>query len=1242
MFRKIKIGTKIGAGFGAILAVVSGIGFITYQTTNNLVLNARWQAHSYEVLGELKNLNLHLQSAEASQRAFIVTGEQRFLEPFDGAISNLNKSLIIIRKLTSDNPQQQSLISKLEVLIPQRVDIVRNRISLRQNQGFEIARQEVASDRGRELTNQIRGAISEIEKDERALLDKRSQNTKKFTEQAFNAISIGVPFIILLLILIVIYLNREISHPLRELSNKTVALADGDLSVSIHDKKREDEVGILVKAFNRMVDNLRDKSKYSQQQTWLKSNLAKFSQMLQGQRNLATVAKIILSELAPLVNAQQGVLYLKDADSEPTVMVLLGSYAYQQRKNLSNRYQLGEGLVGQCALEKQKIVLTNVPDDYIQISSGLGEAKPKNIIVLPVLFESEITAVIELASFQEFETVHITLLDELCETLGAVLNAIASDIRTVELLKQSQALAELLQNQQEELQESNERLAEQAETLQASEELLQQQQQELQQSNEELQELNQELEKKAELLELQKQEVETKNNQLEEARQSLETQASELELSSKYKSQFLANMSHELRTPLNSLLILAKLLSENSEGNLTSRQIEYSSTIYGAGNDLLGLINDILDLAKIESGTMSFDYYSLPLVELKHYLERTFKQLAHSKGLNFTLDFAANLPSSIDTDAKRLQQVLKNLLANAFKFTEQGEVRLTVNFASHGWSPNNQTLNQSSSVIAFCVSDTGIGIAPEKQKIIFEAFQQADGSTNRKHGGTGLGLSISREIARLFGGEITLSSHPGEGSTFTLYLPINSAERNSAELKVLSAESSNSAELKVLSAELNNSTKSNSSLSTQHSSLNTPYSALSTQHSSLNTQHSALFDDRKNIQPDEHVLLIIEDDITFARILYDMAQQQGFKCVIAQNGNSGVTQARQIKPSAILLDIDLPGIDGWMVLDRLKHDVNTRHIPVHVMTVEDGKQRSLQQGAMAYLQKPVTREEISDALNRIKVFIERPLKYLLVAEDDETQRQSIIELIGGDDGDVNITGVGTAEEALISIRSRRFDCMVLDLGLPDMDGFELIELIKKEKNGQSLPIIIYTGKEITKAQEFELWRIAETIIIKDVNSPERLLAETSLFLHRVQAELPATQQKILEKLQSSDSILTNKKVLIVDDDVRNIFALTGLLEKYSMQVIYAENGKEGIEVLQQNPDINVILMDIMMPEMDGYETTRQIRQNHQFKSLPIIALTAKAMQGDREKCIEAGASDYITKPVDTEQLLSLLRVWLYD
>ncbi|MBF2063714.1 MAG: response regulator [Calothrix sp. C42_A2020_038] len=1206
MLQNFKIATKLGVGFGVGLAGVIIIGLIFYRSTNNLVKHANWRRHSYEILSDLQDLVLQLQTAEASQRAFIITGDKSSLESYEVAVPRIKQRLIKLDEKTLDNPNQQLRIETLKLLIPQRLEVIKNRITLRETQGFEVARQAILTDQGRNITNRIRTLTSEIETEEEKLLEVRNRNTEESTQITLNTISFGIPFTILVLSLIVIYLNRDIANPLHEVAEKTTKLANGDLSASIDDRNRKDEVGILIKSFNQMVSNLRQTTQYNEQQTWLKSNLAKFFQILQGQRNLEAVARKILSELAPLVNAQQGVFYIKDTNINPPTLKLIGSYAYQQRKHLSNRYEIGEGLVGQCALEKQKILLTNVPDDYIQIGSGLGEAKPRNIIVLPILFESEVVGVIELASFQEFNEIQLTFLEQLCDTLGVVLNAITSDIRNLELLEQSQALAQLLQNQQAELQESNKQLAEKTKTLQASEELLQQQQQELQQSNEELQQLNLELEKKAELLELQKQEVELKNNQLEEARQSLENQANELELASKYKSQFLANMSHELRTPLNSLLILAKILSENSEGNLTSKQVEYSNTIYAAGNDLLGLINDILDLAKIESGTMSFDYYPLPLTELKHYLERNFKQLAQSKGLNYILDFSSDLPSTINTDVKRLQQVLKNLLANAFKFTETGEVRITVNYASQGWSIHNETLQSASAVISFSVSDTGIGIAPEKQNIIFEAFQQADGSTSRKHGGTGLGLSISREIARMFGGEITVKSRLGEGSIFTLYLPINHIEN------------------KVTTIESNNSTESNSKLNNTSSLKKAQPKTPSAPQQSVSS---------------ERILLIIEDDASFAGILNDMAQQHGFKSIIAQNGNSGISLARQIQPSAILLDIDLPGIDGWMVLDRLKHDVNTRHIPVHVMTVEDGRQRSLEQGAIAYLQKPVTRDDLTQALDKIKDFVERQIKYLLVAEDDATQRQSIIELIG-DDGEIDIVAVGTASETLAAIRSRRFDCMVLDLGLPDMNGFELIELIKQEENGE-VPIIIYTGREITKSQEVKLRQMAETIIIKDVNSPERLLAETSLFLHRVQSSLTSPKQQILSKLQSTDAILANKKVLIVDDDVRNIFALTGLLEKYNMKILYAENGKDGIEILQQNPDIDIILMDVMMPEMDGYETTRHIRQNHQFKSLPIIALTAKAMQGDREKCIEAGASDYITKPVDTEQLLSLLRVWLY-
>ncbi len=1003
-------------------------------------------------------------------------------------------------------------------------------------------------------------------------------------------------------------LAATLTTQLRAIAEVATAVTKGDLTRSIA-VEALGEVAILKDNINQMIANLRETTQKNTEQDWLKTNLAKFTRMLQGQRDLETVSKLILSELAPLVGAQHGVFFLMESGENIAYLKLISSYAYRERRHLANRFQLGEGLVGQCALEKERILLTEVPSDYVKIASGLGEATPLNAVVLPVLFEGQVTAVIELASFRRFSEIHLTFFDQLTESIAIVLNTIAASMRTEELLKQSQSLAEELQTQQSELRETNQRLEQQAQSLKTSEDLLKGQQEELQQTNAELEE-------KAELMAMQKKEVERKNREIEQARLSLEDKAEQLALSSKYKSEFLANMSHELRTPLNSLLILAKLLTDNIDHNLTAKQVEYSQTIYSAGNDLLTLINDILDLAKIESGTMSIDMTQMPLGELGDVIERNFRQIAQSKGLAFAIEFAPELPNTIYSDIKRIQQVLKNLLSNAFKFTEQGEVRLRIAVAKLGWSNDHQTLNSAQMVIAFSVSDTGIGIAPDKQKVIFEAFQQADGSTSRRYGGTGLGLSISREIARLFGGEIKLISQPGEGSTFTFYLPQSSPESRSTLPTPYSL------------------------LPTPHSPLPTPHSPQLTPHSALSTQHSALIsDDRTTIERGDRVLLIVEDDVNFARILLEMAQQQGFKVIAAQTGSTGLMLAQQFQPSAILLDIRLPEMDGWTVLDRLKHDPNTRHIPVHIMTVEEGRQRGLQLGAIAYLQKPLTSETISEALGKIKGFVERQVKNLLVVEDDDTQRHSIVELIGN--SDVSTTAVATGAAALEAISNQHFDCLVLDLGLPDMTGFELIEQIKLLPHGKTLPIIVYTGREISKSQETELRRIAETIIIKDVRSPERLLDETALFLHRVQANLPAPKRQILEQLHSQDYLLTGKKALIVDDDMRNIFALTSMLERYQIQVLYAENGREGITLLQNTPDIDVILMDVMMPEMDGYETTRLIRQNDQFKSLPIIALTAKAMQGDREKCIEAGASDYITKPVDTEQLLSLLRVWLY-
>ncbi|OUL26126.1 HAMP domain-containing protein [Nostoc sp. 106C] len=998
-------------------------------------------------------------------------------------------------------------------------------------------------------------------------------------------------------------LAATLTTQLRAIAEVATAVTKGDLTRSIA-VEALGEVAILKDNINQMIANLRETTQKNTEQDWLKTNLAKFTRMLQGQRDLETVSKLILSELAPLVGAQHGVFYMMENPETQPYLKLLSSYAYRERRHLANRFFMGEGLVGQCALEKERILLTDVPSDYVKISSGLGESAPLNAVVLPVLFEGQVTAVIELASFRRFSEIHLTFFDQLTESIAIVLNTIAASMRTEELLKQSQSLAEELQTQQNELRETNKRLEQQAQSLKASEDLLKGQQEELQQTNAELEE-------KAELLALQKKEVERKNLEIEQARKSLEEKAEQLALSSKYKSEFLANMSHELRTPLNSLLILARLLTDNMEGNLTSKQIEYSQTIYSAGNDLLTLINDILDLAKIESGTMSIDMHQMLFSELGDQLERTFGQIAQNKGLTFAIEFAPELPKTLYTDSKRLQQVLKNLLSNAFKFTERGQVGLRVEVAKEGWSVTHESLNRAQTVIAFSVKDTGIGIAPEKQKVIFEAFQQADGSTSRKYGGTGLGLSISREIARLFGGEIKLVSTPNQGSTFTFYLP-----QTSPELRGLTSEP-----LAPRSLPISNSHSLKAQL---------PLTSLNS---------SPLNDDRAILAEDDRVLLIVEDDINFARILLDMARQQGFKVITAQNGSIGLTLAQQFQPSAILLDIRLPEMDGWTVLDRLKHNPHTRHIPVHIMTVEEGRQRGLQLGAIAYLQKPLTSETISEALTKIKGFIERRVKNLLVVEDDDTQRHSIVELIGN--SDVTTTAVGTGAAALEAIRSQYFDCLVLDLGLPDMTGFELIEQIKLLPNGESLPVIVYTGQELTRVQETELRRIADTIIVKDVRSPERLLDETALFLHRVQANLPAPKREILEQLHARDYLLTGKKVLIVDDDVRNIFALTSMLERYQMQVVYAENGREGIALLENTSDIDIVLMDVMMPEMDGYETTRLIRQNNQLRTLPIIALTAKAMQGDREKCIEAGASDYITKPVDTEQLLSLLRVWLY-
>jgi hypothetical protein len=1000
-------------------------------------------------------------------------------------------------------------------------------------------------------------------------------------------------------------LAANLTTQVRAIAEVATAVTKGDLSRSI-DVEAAGEVAALKDNINEMIVNLRETTEKNTAQDWLKTNLAKFTRLLQGQRDLITVSRMILSELAPLVSMQHGVFYINESqDGEPDLR-LLASYAYTERKSLSNRFKAGEGLVGQAALERESILLTNVPADYVHISSGLGESTPLNIVVMPVLFEGEVKAVIELASFYRFSDIHLTFLNQLTEGIGIVLNTITATMRTEELLKQSQSLAAELQTRQQELTETNARLEAQARTLQASEERLKQQQEELQQTNEELEE-------KAELLVRQNMEVEKKNREIEQARMSLEEKAEQLSLTSKYKSEFLANMSHELRTPLNSLLILSKLLAQNTDGNLSEKQVEFARTIHSSGSDLLELINEILDLSKIESGTMDVDVRPVMFTELRAFVDRTFTEVAVSKGLEFQTVLEPDLPPVIQTDPKRLQQVLKNLLSNALKFTDQGSVSLGIRTVQSGWSRDQQALAEAPAVVAFTVRDTGIGIPADKHRIIFEAFQQADGTTSRKYGGTGLGLSISREIARLLGGEIRLTSEVGAGSTFTLYLP---SVYTPARAMSPSAALQRSEVAARVAAERAAHARADDSLIAQNE----------------------VQDDRDILAHDDRVVLIVEDDLSFLKILMDLAREKGFKCLAGTRGDVGLALARRYQPDAITLDIDLPVLDGWSVLDRLKHDPETRHIPVHIISMLDEAHRGMRLGAMAHLAKPVEREDLDRAFSSIAGFIDRKVRNLLVVEDNDVERQSIVELIGN--GDVKTTAVATGAEALTAMESHTFDCLVLDLGLQDMSGFELLETMKESPRLAQIPVIVYTGRELSKKQETELRRLAETIIIKDVKSPDRLLDETALFLHRVESNLPAEKRRMLEHLHQHDPSLAGRKALIVDDDIRNIFALTSVLEQHDLEVFYAENGKDGLRILDETGDVDVVLMDVMMPEMDGYEAMRRVREEPRFKALPIIALTAKAMKGDREKCIEAGASDYITKPVDTDQLVSLLRVWL--
>ncbi len=942
--------------------------------------------------------------------------------------------------------------------------------------------------------------------------------------------------------------------------------------------------------------------KKADERSWVQTGESGFNDLIRGDQDIDTLGRNMIAFLCKYINAYVGALYLWDEKKQ--VLRLRASYAYKKRKDLSGEIRTGEGIAGQAALEKQTILLRNVPDDYIQIESGLGSGKPVNILVSPFLFDDEIKGVIELGAFHTFSDTEMEFIENIVRHIGVVVNTAQARTRMEKLLLQTQTQAEELQVQQEELRQANEEMEEQTRALKNSESSLQQQQ-------EELRVINEELEERTHDLEAQRDDIEKKNEALKEAHREIELKARDLEIASKYKSEFLANMSHELRTPLNSILILSQLLSDNRDGNLTPKQQEFAETIHSSGSDLLSLINDILDLSKVEAGKLDMVIEEMSLEELSHDVRRTFEQMAEQKGLNLNVEMENGLPPVIHTDVKRVWQIMKNLLSNAFKFTEKGGVTLSMYcpepdtfFPVSGLTPEN--------AVAFAVSDTGIGIAKDKHGLIFQAFQQADGTTSRKYGGTGLGLSISREFAKALGGEIQVESEPEKGSTFILFLPVNPEMLMGKNIAKKTAPPAQPPAVQDRKPLLPDPAESHTEF---------------------------VKDDRRSIRKGDRSLLIIEDDPNFCRILLELAHERNFKVLVAEDGETGLHFADFYRPSGIILDIALPGIDGWGVMDRLKENPELRHIPVHFISVTDKPLDALRMGAVGFLTKPVSVEMLDDVFFRIENIVSRPVKKLLVVEDDEVQKKSIMELISG--GDVESAAVSTGEAAYEYLHRETVDCIILDLGLGDMSGYDLLAKIRKNKDFSRIPVIVYTGRDISKEEETRLQKYADSIIIKGVRSPERLVDETALFLHRVAADLPREKRKMISAVHDKEDIFKDKKILIVDDDMRNVFALASVLEEKGMRIIEARNGRESLEKLDRHTDMDLIIMDIMMPEMDGYEAIGRIREDSRFKKLPIIALTAKAMKGDKNKCVEAGANDYLAKPVDTDKLLSLLRVWLY-
>lgn len=1193
---------QIVFSISTLLLIISLV--TSFYSIQRLIENSQLVNHTQQVIIESENVISFLKDAETGQRGYLLTLDRNFLKYYQGSYDRISSSFNRLLDLTSNDARQQQKLGKVKVLYESRYRQLERVIKMREDQATrnDTTNLHQALIRGKLIMDSLRTVIDQVKAEENSLLKDRTQKQQLYI--TYTPILLLFSAIISMLITAFAFvrikkdLDKRIAQQKQEqekylettsriavMEDITQKIASGDYSVR-SDDSRDDELGRISTALNKMVQSLDQTFTELNKRNWLQTGSVKLSDAIRAERNTQKLAGRLIDTLTDYLEAPLGTIYLRDADS--LHYQLAGSYATQ---DVPPTIKVGEGLVGQAIESRKMIVIDEVPADYSRITSSLGETRPASLVITPLIYADTCIGAIELGMLRKPSPQDIELLNNNQEPLALGINAAMSYLRLQNLLEETQAQSEELQAQQVELENINSELEMQTQRLQTSEEELRVQQEELQQANSELEE---------------------RGSLLEEKNTEIQKKANELEQANRYKSEFLANMSHELRTPLNSILLLSRLLAENMEGNLNSDQTEYARVIQSSGNGLLSLIDEILDLSRIEAGQMKLDYQELILTDLTDELQALFGLMAKEKGLDFSINVGPEVPAALATDRQRLGQILKNLLANALKFTPAGSVTLSI---------NKHPLHRDT--LSFTVKDTGIGIPPEKQPLIFEAFQQADGSTKRKFGGTGLGLSISRELAKLLGGTISLSSEVDKGSEFTLLVPITGTA-------ALHANGSDTASVRGPETRF----------------MPEPMPALPQAVSALQYISTLIPapipDDRDSITAQDKTILIVEDDPYFARSLLDFARRKGYKGIVAVRGDEGLNLAFTFKPLAILLDIQLPVMSGWEVMDALKANPQTRPIPVHIMSSHKMKNESLLKGAVDFMDKPVGFEQLQQVFEKIEYVLSRSPKKVLIVEDNPMHAKALSYFL--ETFNIRSELKSSIPEGVDALQHREVDCVILDMGIPDSKAYQMLEEAKKNPGLESLPIIIFTGKSLSMAEELKIRKYADSIIVKTAHSYQRMLDEVSLFLHLIEDYKTTGNNSdgFSGKLKALSQVLTGKTVLIADDDVRNIFSLTKALEQYDMTVLAALDGREALQKLRENPGVDMVLLDMMMPQMDGYETVRAIREQHQWRSLPVIAVTAKAMLGDREKCIEAGASDYITKPVDIDQLVSLLRVWLYD